>query len=137
MSNKTDFQAKNTRLNANNTDLSSILETINNLPEASSGGKIIVGDVGFGLSCIVETGITKNNVFKVSIFGMETAQIVEEINATLSLGSDGNYTGTATTSSGETVDIRIMPFSTIIPSFKYDQLISSGSSGMAYLIEMN
>jgi hypothetical protein len=38
MSNKTDFQAKNTRLNANNTDLSSILETINNLPEAGSGG---------------------------------------------------------------------------------------------------
>ena len=37
MSNKTDFQAKNTRLNANNTDLSSILETINNLPEAGGG----------------------------------------------------------------------------------------------------
>ena len=37
MSNKTDFQAKNTRLNENNTDLSSILETINNLPEAGGG----------------------------------------------------------------------------------------------------
>lgn len=37
MSNKTDFQAKNTRLNANNTDLTSILNSINNLPNASSG----------------------------------------------------------------------------------------------------
>ena len=37
MSNKTDFQAKNTRLNANNTDLSSILATINSLPEAGGG----------------------------------------------------------------------------------------------------
>ena len=37
MNNKTDFQAKNTRLNANNTDLSSILNTINNLPSGSGG----------------------------------------------------------------------------------------------------
>lgn len=35
MSNKTIFQEKNTRLNSNNIDLSSILETINNLPSAS------------------------------------------------------------------------------------------------------
>ena len=33
MSNKTDFQAKNARLNTNNTDLSSVLNIINNLPE--------------------------------------------------------------------------------------------------------
>ena len=38
MSNQSIFQEKNTRLNANNTDLSSILNTINNLPEAGSGG---------------------------------------------------------------------------------------------------
>jgi hypothetical protein len=37
MSNQTIFQEKNTRLNANNTDLSSILNTINNLPEAGGG----------------------------------------------------------------------------------------------------
>ena len=44
MSNKTDFQAKNARLNANNADLSSILATINNLPEAGSGsGKMFTG----------------------------------------------------------------------------------------------
>lgn len=38
MSNKTIFQEKNTRLNNNNTDLASILETINNLPSAGGGG---------------------------------------------------------------------------------------------------
>lgn len=38
MSNKTIFQEKNTRLNANNINLTSILETINNLPSAGSGG---------------------------------------------------------------------------------------------------
>lgn len=37
MSNKTTFQEKNTRLNANNTDLTSILNTINNLPSAGGG----------------------------------------------------------------------------------------------------
>ena len=37
MSNKTIFQEKNTRLSANNTDLATILETINNLPSSSSG----------------------------------------------------------------------------------------------------
>lgn len=38
MNNKTIFQEKNTRLNENNTDLKSILNTINNLPEAGSSG---------------------------------------------------------------------------------------------------
>lgn len=37
MSNKTTFQEKNTRLNANNTGLNTILNTINNLPEAGGG----------------------------------------------------------------------------------------------------
>lgn len=37
MSNKTTFQEKNERLNANNTNLTEILNTINNLPEAGGG----------------------------------------------------------------------------------------------------
>lgn len=37
MSNATTFQEKNARLNKNNTDLATILETINNLPSSSSG----------------------------------------------------------------------------------------------------
>ena len=37
MSNKTILQGKNERLNNNNLDLNSILQTINNLPEAGSG----------------------------------------------------------------------------------------------------
>lgn len=38
MNNKTTFQEKNTRLNQNNSNLSSILSTINNLPSVGSGG---------------------------------------------------------------------------------------------------
>lgn len=38
MSNQTTFQEKNARLNVNNIDLNTILETINNLPSAGSGG---------------------------------------------------------------------------------------------------
>lgn len=38
MSNKTTLQTNNNKLSANNTDLASILNTINNLPEAGSGG---------------------------------------------------------------------------------------------------
>ena len=41
MSNKTTFQEKNERLNANNTNLTEILNTINNLPEAGGGGNNI------------------------------------------------------------------------------------------------
>lgn len=37
MSNKTTLQTNNNKLSANNTDLASILNTINNLPEASGG----------------------------------------------------------------------------------------------------
>lgn len=40
MSNKTTFQEKNTRLNNNNTDLNTILNTINNLPEAGGGESV-------------------------------------------------------------------------------------------------
>ena len=60
MSNKTDFQAKNTRLNANNTDLNTILETINNLPEAGGGESVSK----FGELCLdytFETDITGTN----------------------------------------------------------------------------
>ncbi len=38
MSNKTILQANNNKLSANNTDLASILNTINSLPEAGSSG---------------------------------------------------------------------------------------------------
>lgn len=38
MSNKTTLQTNNNKLSTNNTDLASILNTINNLPEAGSGG---------------------------------------------------------------------------------------------------
>lgn len=38
MSNATTLQTNNNKLSANNTDLANILTTINNLPEAGSGG---------------------------------------------------------------------------------------------------
>lgn len=38
MSNATTLQTNNNKLSANNTDLATILNTINNLPEAGSGG---------------------------------------------------------------------------------------------------
>lgn len=44
MSNKTIFQEKNTRLSANNTDLTSILNTINNLPSSSGSGSTEIED---------------------------------------------------------------------------------------------
>lgn len=65
MSNKTIFQEKNTRLNANNTDLASILETINNLPEAGGGGSTMT-TMGCSYSTEygwAETIIEKDNGF--------------------------------------------------------------------------
>ena len=59
MSNKTTFQEKNTRLNNNNTDLNSILETINNLPNAGGGSVSKFGELC--LDYTFETDITGTN----------------------------------------------------------------------------
>ncbi len=48
MSNKTTLQTNNNKLNSNNTDLASILNTINNLPEAGSSG----GDTQYVINTI-------------------------------------------------------------------------------------
>lgn len=80
MSNQTIFQEKNKRLNANNTDLSSILETINNLPEASSGGgKLITGGILYApdgssslINAPIESGKTYNVKFYSNLSGGET-----------------------------------------------------------------
>lgn len=60
MDNKTIIQEKNTRLNANNTDLNAILNTINNLPEAGGGESVSK----FGELCLdytFETDFTGTN----------------------------------------------------------------------------
>lgn len=68
MSNKTNFQEKNTRLNANNTDLNSILNIINNLPEAGSGEvakNIFSNDysqIGYAGNYIASDGYTLTDV---------------------------------------------------------------------------
>lgn len=60
MDNKTLFQEKNTRLSANNTDLTSILNTINNLP--SGGGSVnqhsITSNVSSDALIVVSTAYT-------------------------------------------------------------------------------
>lgn len=69
MSNKTIFQEKNTRLSANNTDLASILNTINNLP-SSSGGEVVAenifsndySQIGYTGNYIKTTGYTTTGV---------------------------------------------------------------------------
>ena len=69
MSNKTIFQEKNTRLNTNNTDLASILNTINNLP-SSSGGEVVAenifsndySQIGYTGNYIKTTGYTTTGV---------------------------------------------------------------------------
>lgn len=67
MSNQSIFQEKNIRLNANNTDLASILETINNLPSAggSVNENIFSNDysqIGYSGNYIKTTGYTLTNV---------------------------------------------------------------------------
>ena len=60
MDNKTTFQEKNTRLNANNNDLASILNTITNLPEAGSDESV----PKFGELCLdytLEADMTETN----------------------------------------------------------------------------
>ena len=98
MSNKTDFQAKNTRLNANNTDLSSILETINNLPEASSGGgpTAIGGDLSNGfVPLFTSVGFVAEGSYSVNVSLSDGSTITETITL-VDRGEEG-YQGMGTT----------------------------------------
>lgn len=116
MSNKIIFQEKNERLNLNNADLSSILQTINNLPNAGGGkpilqekniapttsSQIITPDENYdGLSKVtieavtnkIDSNITSSNIKNgVSILGIEGI-LVEGItpSGTLPISENGTY----------------------------------------------
>lgn len=115
MSNKTIFQEKNNRLNANNTDLSSILQTINNLPTGEAepvlqsksatpktSSQTITADSGFdGLSQVtisavnssIDSNIKATNIKSgVSILGV-TGTLEEGITPSgeLSITANGTY----------------------------------------------
>ena len=80
MSNKETLQQHNSRLNANNTDLSSILDTINNLP---SGGKIsIKNQYVEGKKLIIELSDNSNIIVDLSpyIDGELTPEQIQAIN---------------------------------------------------------
>lgn len=106
MSNATTLQTNNNKLSANNTDLASILETINGLPSAGGGS-------GVSLVGIAYTG--------------EETQLMLNHGA-LSLSSDVTYKVTATNSSGETIAEETLSFQYFgSPDGAYD-LYSGGNA---------
>lgn len=80
MSNATTLQTNNNKLSANNTDLASILNTINNLPEAGGGGSggggiqtVTIDILDLGLSGYVY------NLLKIFYTTYENGEIIPKV----------------------------------------------------------
>lgn len=86
MSNKETLQENNSRLNENNTDLTSILDTINNLPNRGGG---TITDVQVDGVSVVSNGVANiklsnldnvlRNILKAIQQGETTSNTIEEI----------------------------------------------------------
>lgn len=101
MSNATTLQTNNNKLSANNTDLASILNTINNLPEAGSGGSggLQKENVSVTLSITSETSDRRPDV---SYLTYENGTYVSKfVNV-----STNSYSATLTVAKGSEIHIQ-------------------------------
>lgn len=77
MSNKTILQNYNSRLNKNNTDLISVLNTINNLPSSGSGsGRSIIGGFGGDFGCIGHPDFLEETNYRVTEISQEDFETI-------------------------------------------------------------
>ena len=113
MSNKTTFQEKNTRLNTNNTDLSTILNTINNLPSASGG-----------ITPTGELSITENGTYDVTNYA----------SALVNIASSGNGSNVKLKTGTFTLDADATEYSLTGLGFKPKLFIVKGDIGTASVV---
>lgn len=101
MSNKTSLQTNNAKIGANNNELSSILDTINNLPKAGSGETseyTRVGYIQFTGEQTIDTGIICNKNTKIKVVYTRESSSAQYMYGVAS--SDNTATVTAYLSSG-------------------------------------